>query len=205
MKGQLWIVAAPSGGGKTSLIAYIKNVLPNVVESVSHTTRKRRSGEIDGVHYHFVDEETFATMRAAGDFLESAEVFHHAYATSAQQVDALLAAGNDVILSIDWQGARQVRAKRSDVKSVFLLPPSLTALRERLERRGQDNHNVVEERMAEAEEQISHYRDFDYVIVNDVFNRAAADLQAVIAASRLKHRRCRDDLEAFLLRLKRPS
>lgn len=202
MKGQLWVVAAPSGGGKTSLIAQIKSVLPDVVESISHTTRERRNGEIDGVHYHFVNQETFAAMRAAGDFLESAEVFHHAYATSARQVDGLLAAGHDVILSIDWQGAAQVRAKRSDVKSVFLLPPSLDALRERLTRRGQDKSDVVEKRMAEAEEQIGHYRDFDYVIVNDDFNRAAAELQAVIVGSRLERRRRQADLETLLARLK---
>lgn len=198
MKGQLWIVAAPSGGGKTSLIAAVKNALPNVVESISHTTRKCRNGEINGVHYYFVTKEAFAAMRDAGDFLEYADVFHHAYATSSKQVDALLEAGNDVILSIDWQGAEQVRAKRSDVKTVFLLPPSLDALRERLERRGQDNPEVVEKRMVQASEQISHYKDFDYIIINDDFNRAALELQMIISSSRLKRVRCQEDLTNLL-------
>lgn len=201
MKGQLWVVAAPSGGGKTSLIAEIRRQLPNVVESVSHTTRERRNGEIEGSHYYFITKETFAAMRDAGDFLEYADVFHHAYATSAKQVDKLLTEGYDVILSIDWQGAEQVRAKRGDVKTIFLLPPSLAALRERLQKRGQDKPEVVEKRMAQAEEQISHYKDFDYVIVNDDFNRAAKELQAIITASRMQRLRRQDDLQELLSRL----
>lgn len=198
MKGQLWVVAAPSGGGKTSLITAIINVLPNVVESVSHTTRPQRNGEIDGVHYHFVTKEAFAALRDAGDFLEYADVFHHAYATSGKQVDALLEAGKDVVLSIDWQGAEQVRKKRPDVKTVFLLPPSLEVLRERLQRRGQDDCAVVEKRMAQATEQISHYKDFDYIIVNDDFKRATGELQALIASARLKRMRCEEDLQDLL-------
>ncbi|SUO95140.1 guanylate kinase [Suttonella ornithocola] len=201
MKGQLWIVAAPSGGGKTSLIAAAKNALSNVVESVSHTTRERRNGEIDGTHYHFVTKEAFSALREAGDFLEHADVFHHAYATSGKQVDALLSAGNDVILSIDWQGAEQVRVKRPDVKTVFLLPPSLAALRERLMRRGQDDAAVVNSRMAEAKEQISHYKDFDYIIINDDFNRAASELQSLIIAARLERQRLQEDLSNHVSKL----
>lgn len=198
MKGQLWVVAAPSGGGKTSLIAQTCRQLPKVVESVSHTTRERRNGEIEGLHYYFVTKETFAAMREAGDFLEFADVFHHSYATSGKQVDKLLNEGYDVILSIDWQGAEQVRQKRSDVKTIFLLPPSLETLRERLIKRGQDKADVVEKRMAQASEQISHYKDFDYIIVNDHFERAAKELQAIIIASRLERERCQQELQTLL-------
>ena len=148
MQGQLWIVAAPSGGGKTSLIAEAVRVLDDVVESVSHTTRPARPGEIEGVHYFFVPPERFQAMIDADGFLEYAQVFHNAYGTAAAQVDALLATGKDVILSIDWQGAQQVMARRPDTRSVFLLPPSLDVLRERLAARGQDNPAVVEKRMA---------------------------------------------------------
>lgn len=201
MKGQLWIVAAPSGGGKTSLIAAVKKSLPHVVESISHTTRERREGEIEGVHYFFVSQAHFDALREKDDFLEYAQVFHHAYGTSGARVQELLDKGNDVILSIDWQGADQVRARRPDVKSVFLLPPSLDTLRERLMRRGQDHLDVVEKRMAEAEEQISHYKDFDYVIVNDVFDKALEELKALIISSRLKRERCVADLAPLLKQL----
>lgn len=194
MKGQLWIVAAPSGGGKTSLIAETCRQLPKVIESVSHTTREQRNGEIEGTHYYFVTKETFAAMRAQGDFLECAEVFHNSYGTSARQVDRLLAQGYDVILSIDWQGAQQVQAKRADVTSVFLLPPSLAALNERLTNRGQDRSEIVQQRMQEANAQIAHYVDFDYIIINDDFNRAAKELQALIIASRLQRQRCAEEL-----------
>lgn len=201
MKGQLWIVAAPSGGGKTSLIAAVKKALPHVVESISHTTRERREGEIEGVHYFFVSQAHFDELREKDDFLEYAQVFHHAYGTSGARVQELLDKGNDVILSIDWQGADQVRARRPDVKSVFLLPPSLDTLRERLMRRGQDHLDVVEKRMSEAEEQISHYKDFDYVIVNDVFDKALEELKALIISSRLKRERCVADLAPLLKQL----
>lgn len=201
MKGQLWIVAAPSGGGKTSLIAEMVQSVENVVESVSHTTRAQRPGEIDGVHYHFIDQDSFDELAAAGDFLEYAQVFHYAYATSGAQVDALLDAGKDVILSIDWQGAEQVMRKRPDTKSVFLLPPSLEALRERLTKRGQDNADIVEKRMAEAESQISHYSSFDYLIVNDDFEQAAAALRCLLLSARLERKRCRQSLSPLLQRL----
>ncbi|UJF25198.1 guanylate kinase [Suttonella sp. R2A3] len=201
MKGQLWIIAAPSGGGKTSLIAEMVATLDHVVESVSHTTRARRPGEQDGVHYHFIDQEAFDGLAQAGDFLEWAQVFNHAYATSGAQVDALLDAGQDVILSIDWQGAEQVMQKRPDTKSVFLLPPSLQALHERLTRRGQDDVAVVEQRMDEAVEQISHYRHFEYVIVNDDFARAANDLRCLLRSARLERERRQVDLEPLLRKL----
>lgn len=189
MKGQLWIVAAPSGGGKTSLIAEAVRVLDNVVESISHTTRAARAGEVDGIDYHFVSKQTFDNLVAAKDFLEYAEVFGNCYGTSGQAVDALIESGKDVILNIDWQGALQVKALRPDTKTVFLLPPSLAALRERLLGRGQDNLTVVEKRMAEAREQISHFSAFDYVIMNDDFHRAAGELQSLIMAARLEKNR----------------
>ena len=201
MQGQLWIVAAPSGGGKTSLIAETKRVLDDVVESVSYTTREHRNGEIDGVHYHFVTKETFAAMKEAGDFLESAEVFHNFYGTSETYVNELIAQGFYVILSIDWQGALQVKSKRPDVKTVFLLPPSLSALRERLEKRGQDFPDIVRERMIEAKEQISHYCEFDFVIVNDDFNRAAKDLQHLILAQRLERKRQQSEIDELFAAL----
>lgn len=201
MKGQLWIVAAPSGGGKTSLIAEMVRTLDRVVESVSHTTRPQRPGEVNGVHYHFIDQAQFDALAQAGDFLEFAQVFHHAYATSGAQVDALLADGQDVILSIDWQGAAQVVEKRPDTKSIFLLPPSLDVLRERLMARGQDNTAVVEQRMAEASEQISQYYHFDYVIINDVFERAADEMRQVILAARCERHRCVAELAPLLRRL----
>lgn len=201
MQGQLWIVAAPSGGGKTSLIAEAVRVLNDVVESVSHTTRPARPGEIEGVHYFFVPPERFQAMIDADGFLEYAQVFHNAYGTAAAQVDALLAAGKDVILSIDWQGAQQVMARRPDTRSVFLLPPSLDVLRERLTARGQDNPAVVEKRMAEAEEQISHFSAFEFVIVNEVFAQAAGELQALITTDRLRRTRREQDLQPLLARL----
>lgn len=198
MKGQLWIVAAPSGGGKTSLIGEAVRVLDNVVESVSHTTRARRPGEEDGVHYHFVSPQAFEELVARGDLLEWAQVFQHAYGTSGAAVDALLAQGKDVILNIDWQGAQQIKAKRPDTRMVFLLPPSLDALRERLTQRGQDSGEVVDKRMAQAVEQIGHWREFEYVIVNDDFSRAARQLQGLILADRLRRERCADDWQALL-------
>lgn len=201
MKGQLWIVAAPSGGGKTSLIGEAVRALDNVVESVSHTTRACRPGEENGVHYHFVSQADFDDLVAKGDFLEWAAVFQHSYGTSGAAVDALLDAGKDVILNIDWQGAQQIKAKRPDTRMVFLLPPSLDALRERLTQRGQDSDAVVEKRMAQAVEQIGHWGEFEYVIVNDDFARAARELQGLILADRLKRERCASDLQALLATL----
>ena len=168
---------------------------------MSHTTRPARPGEIEGVHYFFVPPERFQAMIDADGFLEYAQVFHNAYGTAAAQVDALLAAGKDVILSIDWQGAQQVMARRPDTRSVFLLPPSLDVLRERLTARGQDNPAVVEKRMAEAEEQISHFSAFEFVIVNEVFAQAAGELQALITTDRLRRTRREQDLQPLLARL----
>ena len=201
MQGQLWIVAAPSGGGKTSLIAEAVRVLDDVVESVSHTTRAARPGEVEGVHYFFVEHAQFQAMIDADGFLEYAQVFHNAYGTAAASVDALLAAGKEVIVSMVWLGALLVLERRAQTGTVFLLPPSLDVLRARLTARGQDNPAIVAQRMAEAEEQISHYREFEFVIVNEDFQRAAGELQALILCDRLRRARCEADLQPLLKRL----
>ncbi len=201
MKGQLWIIAAPSGGGKSSLIEQAVQRMDNVVESISHTTRPPRPGEIDGRHYHFIDSSAFEAMIADNAFLEWAKVFHHFYGTAAKTVDDFLNNGSDVILNIDWQGAQQVCQQRVDTRTIFLLPPSLDALRARLTARGQDNLDVVEQRMAEAEEQISHYDAFEYIIVNDNFEQAAHGLISILTSARLKRERCEPDLQVLLKKL----
>lgn len=187
--GTLYIVSAPSGAGKTSLVHGLVQLMADVVVSVSYTTRPPRPGERDGEAYHFVDEGTFLRMRDAGEFLEHARVFDHFYGTSAARVDAELAAGRDVVLEIDWQGARQVRAQRPDAIGVFVLPPSLDTLRERLRHRGQDSDEVVARRMQAAREEIAHFAEYHYVVVNDVFEQALADLAAIVRAGRLREPR----------------
>lgn len=188
-RGLLWIVAAPSGGGKTSLIADLVENLPDVVESISYTTRPRRPREVDGRDYYFITPAEFQKMKDEDAFLENEHVFHHDYGTSRAKVEAWRQAGKDVILNIDWQGAESVRQRCPDVRSVFILPPSLDALRERLTQRGQDQCDVVEQRMQEASSQISHYKNFDYLILNDDFHRAAHELKALIIAARLERSR----------------
>lgn len=200
MRGQLWIIAAPSGGGKTSLIRAVLETLPDVVESVSHTTRAPRAGELEGVDYFFIDEEEFKRRLAAGEFLEWAEVYGRYYGTSALQVDRWLAAGQDVLLNIDWQGAEQVRRLRPDTRTVFLLPPSLAELERRLNLRG-DDPRLIESRMAEAREQISHYRDFEFLIVNEDLHRAATELEMILAGARLRRERREEELAPLLKEL----
>jgi guanylate kinase len=156
-----------------------------VVRSVSHTTRAPRPGETDGADYHFTDRERFQQMVAADDFLEHAEVFGNLYGTSRSAVERELAAGRDVILVIDWQGAANVKKLLPDAVSVFIVPPSLSALRERLSGRGQDDADVIAGRLAEARDDIGHYQGFDYLVVNDVFEDAAADLRHIVIAQRL--------------------
>jgi len=184
--GTLYIVSAPSGAGKTSLLRVLPENMNGIGVSVSHTTRAMRPGEQNGVHYHFVDENTFRQMIAQADFLEYARVFDHYYGTSQAAVMTQLASGQDVILEIDWQGARQMRERFADnTVSIFILPPSRTALRERLTGRGQDDETVIARRMQDAEVEMSHYAEFDYVVVNDDFDTAVADLRAVITSQRL--------------------
>ncbi|MDX1572447.1 MAG: guanylate kinase [Methylophaga sp.] len=184
MSGSLFIVAAPSGAGKTSLVQALVKQDNNVRLSVSHTTRPPRNGEIDGQDYFFVDPQTFADMREAGAFLESANVFDNYYGTSGEAVHQQLAKGFDVILEIDWQGAAQVRRNFADSHSIFILPPSKSTLELRLRNRGQDDDKTIARRMRDAEREISHYIEFDYLIVNDDFYQALQSLTAIVIAAR---------------------
>ena len=182
--GTLYIIAAPSGAGKTSLVKSLVETTPEIVVSVSHTTRSPRPGEQEGTHYYFVSPEIFAGMVAEDAFLEHAQVFSHRYGTSRAAVMAQLHAGQDVILEIDWQGARQVRALVPDSTTIFILPPSRQALHERLSQRGQDNPEVIEQRMAAALNELSHYAEFDYLVINDQFATALDALRAIVIANR---------------------
>jgi guanylate kinase len=182
----LLIVSAPSGAGKTSLVAALLARDPNLVVSVSHTTRRRRPKEQDGVDYHFVGRDAFLAMAAADEFLEHAEVFGHHYGTSAAAVDAERGRGRDVILEIDFQGAAQVRARFPDAISVFVLPPSTEALRSRLTSRGEDDDGTIRQRLAKARWEMSHYRDYDYLVVNDDFAAAVDDLTCLLRSERLR-------------------
>lgn len=186
--GTLFIIAAPSGAGKTTLVRAVTRRIPNIRVSVSHTTRPQRSREEDGVNYHFIDESAFQRMIENQAFLEHAEVFGYHYGTSADWVEEQLAAGTDVILEIDWQGAQQIREFNKNVVSIFILPPSLDALKERLTRRNQDEPDVIARRLAEAKIEMSHCHEFDYVVVNQYFQHAVRDLTTVIRAARLSYR-----------------
>ena len=184
--GNLFIVTAASGAGKTSLVKELLAKDNLVKLSVSHTTRQARPSEQNGVHYHFVKEAEFLQILSAGGFLESADVHGAKYGTSQSTVDTALQAGFDVILEIDWQGALQVRDIYPQAISIFILPPSVETLAERLNNRGQDNADVIAKRLAAAREEMSHVVEFDYVIINDNFDSALQDLLAIIRASRLK-------------------
>ncbi|AUM12786.1 guanylate kinase [Ketobacter alkanivorans] len=185
MQGTLFVVSAPSGAGKTSLVHALVESNPDLHVSVSHTTRPQRPGEVNGVNYHFVDSDQFAAMLNENAFLEHAQVFGNLYGTSKQSVADQLKAGHDVILEIDWQGAEQMRRQAPDAVSVFILPPSKEVLQQRLVGRGQDSDDVIQSRMAQAAEQISHHVEFDYLIINDDFNIALDELKAVITSHRL--------------------
>ena len=174
------VLSAPSGAGKSSLARALVDAEPSVRLSVSHTTRAARPGEVDGVHYHFVDREAFEAMAAAGEFLEHARVFGRDYGTSREAVRAELSRGYDVVLDIDWQGARQVREAFADTVSVFILPPSIDALRARLVGRGQDSAEVIEGRMRAARSELEHYEEFDRIVVNDDFERSLGALRAIL-------------------------
>jgi guanylate kinase len=193
MSGTLFIVSAPSGAGKTSLLARLVPSDPLLRLSVSHTTRPPREGEQDGVHYHFVSVDSFEEQAGEGVFLESAEVFGNYYGTSEQAIRQQLQQGFDVILEIDWQGAQQVRRRVPDAVSVFILPPSVEALRERLSGRGQDSEEIIQRRMHQASSELSHYPEYDYLVFNDDFEEALAQLRAIFVANRLKNARVTRD------------
>ncbi|STO92192.1 guanylate kinase [Haemophilus pittmaniae] len=187
-QGNLYILSAPSGAGKSSLIAALleKNDGSRKMVSISHTTRAPRPGEADGVHYYFVSVDEFERLIEKGHFLEYAKVFGgNYYGTSLPAIEENLAKGIDVFLDIDWQGAQQIRQKVPSVKSIFILPPSLTELERRLVGRGQDSKDVIDERMSKAIGEISHYDEYDFVIVNDDFEQALADLQSILQSERL--------------------
>lgn len=187
--GNLFIVAAPSGGGKTSLVKKLIETLDHIEVSVSHTTRAMRPGERDGVDYFFIDDKEFINMVNDNAFLEHAKVFNNFYGTSIEQINARLACGIDVVLDIDWQGAEQIRCSFPDAVSIFIIPPSLGALKQRLTNRQQDNHEVISDRMKKAQDELSHYPEFDYLIVNDDFEHAAMELGAIVIANRLRVQR----------------
>jgi guanylate kinase len=185
MSGKLYVVAAPSGAGKTTLVRLLLDSEPSVHLSVSFTTRGPRPGEADGHEYHFVDVATFRAMMARGDFLEWAEVHGNFYGTSRVWIADQLNTGHDVLLEIDWQGAQQVRAAFPDAIGVFILPPSMEELTRRLTGRGTDSAEVIERRLAAAQDEMRHVGEFDYVIINDSLEQALDDLRAVVRASRL--------------------
>lgn len=196
--GVLFVVSAPSGAGKTSLLRALIPTDPRLQLSVSHTTRRARPGEQDGTHYHFVDRARFEAMVAAGEFVEHARVFDNLYGTAERSVRDVLGANLDVVLEIDWQGARQVRARFPEAVSVFIVPPSVEALRERLSGRGQDSAEIIDRRMRDARSELSHFGEYDYLVVNDDFDQALADLRAIVGAERLRLPRQQARLAAAL-------
>ncbi len=183
--GTLYIVSAPSGAGKTTLVKALIDQIDTLRVSISHTTRPMRPGEIDGVNYHFTSREQFLKQVGEGDFLEHAEVFGNLYGTSQSTVEQTLAQGHDLILEIDWQGAQQVRRALPQARSIFILPPSRAALQERLRNRDQDSEEVIASRMALATAEMSHYVEYDYIVINDDFQIALDELKAVLAGNRL--------------------
>ena len=186
MRGTLYIVAAPSGAGKSSIVNAVLARDPNISLSISFTSRQPRPGERHAEHYHFVSAQEFEGMVEAGDFFEHARVHGDWKGTARQSVEPQLASGRDVLLEIDWQGARQVRAKVPGAVSVFILPPSRQALETRMRTRGQDSEDVISQRLAAAREEMSHYGEFDYVIVNEHFDTAVDEMCAIFVASRLR-------------------
>lgn len=200
-KGTLYIISAPSGAGKTSLVKELLVNVPDIIVSISSTTRAIRPGEQDGVDYHFIDKEKFISMVEHSAFLEHAKVFDNYYGTSQQNVERELLKGKDVVLEIDWQGARQVRRLIQDSQSIFILPPSTTALKNRLQNRGQDDDEIIQRRMQDAINEMSHYAEFDFLVVNDDFDQALQELKCIIKSNRLRQLRQERSLEPLLIDL----
>lgn len=186
-KGLLFIISAPSGAGKTSLVKSLVGRDPKLLASISYTTRPRRPDEKQDIAYHFIDEATFQSMVEANSFLEHASVFRYHYGTPSQWVTEQLEQGNDIVLEIDWQGAQQVRQKTENTVSLFILPPSFQALEERLNNRGEDQETVIQ-RMREAKNELSHYNEYDYLVINNDFETALEELEAIIRAARHGYR-----------------
>lgn len=184
-KGSLFIITAASGTGKTSLVKQLIATTNDLSVSISHSTRQPRPGEVDGQDYHFVSREVFAAMIKQGEFLEHADVFENFYGTAQSSVEYMLQNGLDVILEIDWQGALQVQKLRPDATTIFILPPDRQSLRQRLSNRGQDSSEVIEKRLAGSVKEMSQYINFDYIVINDNFDVALAELKAIIIANRL--------------------
>ena len=200
-RARLFVIAAPSGAGKTTLVKAVVKRNPELRFSVSYTTRKPRETEVPGRDYFFVSEPEFLRLREAGEMLESAMVFDNRYGTSRSQVESLLAEGHHVILEIDWQGARQVRESMPDSVDIFILPPSAAELERRLRGRRTDSEQVINRRLRDALSDMSHWSEFDYIVVNDDFARATADLEAIVAGQGEHLRRERADLQALLAQL----
>lgn len=184
--GSLFVVSAPSGAGKTSLVKALRQTCPRLAVSVSHTTRAQRPGEEHGRDYFFISRDEFLRMIEAGEFLEHARVFDNYYGTAKSTVEAALARGEDLILEIDWQGARQIRELLPQCQTIFVLPPSREALQDRLSARGQDDAATIARRMADAISEMSHYGEYDYLVINDDFNTALAELRAILEVRRLQ-------------------
>ena len=200
-RGRLFVIAAPSGAGKTSLVLALMTRRPTLRFSISYTTRQPRTNERDGHHYFFVEKSEFERMRDAGDFLEHARVFDNYYGTSRKQVEQLLDAGQDVLLEIDWQGAQQIRRALPECRSIFVLPPSREALEQRLRGRGTDTDEVIARRLRDSLADLSHWNEFDYIVVNDDFERATQELEAIVTGQGEHLRRDRAELRELLAKL----
>jgi guanylate kinase len=205
MPGNLFIISAPSGAGKTSLVQALLGINPHIGLSVSYTTREPRHGEQDGKDYHFVSRETFLMMAKRGEFLESAEVYGNLYGTSQKWISQEKARGRDLLLEIDWQGAAQVRRLFPDCTSIFVLPPSREALEQRLKGRGKDNDAVIAKRMAAVREDVAHAAEFDYVIINDNLNEALRELEAVVLSADLLCAKQLTRHQALINQLQKPE